>query len=326
MPKLWALGAFATVLVGLVLLCAGISKLYGREINERFALVFVLASLGLCYSIYDLPRGTVRQAFSYQSPFAVVVLTAAVMVFLSRRRQLIDRFLGIVLFVTGLHFLAKAGLAVLVGSGATAKDYVNTNYALISQSATGVLVVAVGLTLLAVLALEIMAEQRSESEQDMLSTLANRRGFDRRVQALLAQAPNGRHAIILCDLDHFKRINDTYGHHCGDLVITGFGKLLRRSSPQNAAVGRIGGEEFAIFLPNTDRDSAVLFAQALRAATMTLPGLPGDIIITASFGVSALTSLDGLADAFRQADIALYKAKNAGRNRVKLAQSDALTG
>jgi diguanylate cyclase (GGDEF)-like protein len=322
LQKPWALGAFTTVLIGLVLLAVGIGKLYERELEKRIVAVFICASVTLCYSVYNLPRGTPLQAFSYQSPFAVVLLTSATIVFLSRRRQSVDRFLAIMLLLTGLHFFAKAAMAVIVGSGTTAKDYVHTNYALISQSATGVLVVAVGLTLLAVLTLDIMAEQRSESEQDMLSTLANRRGFDRHVHFLLAQAPNRTHAIVLCDLDKFKRINDTYGHHVGDLVIKSFGKLLRHASPERAPVGRIGGEEFAIFLPDSDIDSAVLFAQALRAATMTLPDLPSNLIVTASFGVSLVTSSEGLAEALRQADIVLYKAKNAGRNRVKIAVSD----
>ncbi len=318
-PKVWAIGAFATVLIGMMLLRVGIGHLYGRRLDKRIAVFFVGASIILCYVIYDLPRGTPVQAFSYQSPFAVVLLDSAFVVLSSRGRQAIDRFLGMLMLFTGLHFLAKAGLAVLVGAGSVARDYIHTNYALISQSATAILVVAVGLTLLAALVLEIMADQRSESEKDTLSALANRRGFDRQVQSLLGEAPNGQHAVILCDLDHFKRINDTYGHHVGDLVIQAFGQLMNDSAPKRAALGRIGGEEFAIFLPDTEVGTALLFAQALRGATMTLPGLPDNLSVTASFGVSSLTTTDGLQEAYRQADLALYTAKNAGRNQVKLA-------
>ncbi len=322
--KIWALGAFATVLIGMMLLRVGIGHLYGRRLDKRIAAFFVGASIILSYVIYDLPRGTPVQAFSYQSPFAVVILDSAFVVLASRGRQMIDRFLGMLMLFTGLHFFAKAGLAVLVGSGSVAKDYIHTNYALVSQSATAILVVAVGLTLLAALVLEIMADERSESERDTLSALPNRRGFNRQVQSLLDEAPNGRHAVILCDLDHFKRINDTYGHHVGDLVIQGFGQLMNDSAPKRAALGRIGGEEFAIFLPDTEIAAAVLFAQALRGATMTLPGFPESLTVTASFGVSALTTATGLAEAYRQADLALYTAKNAGRNQVKLASDNHL--
>jgi hypothetical protein len=210
--KPWAIGAFASVLTGMTLLTQGVGALYGRRLDLRIMAVFLGGSLLLCFAIYDLPRGTPLQAFSYQAPFAIVILAGSLVVFTARRPTMIDRFLNIVLLITGLHFFAKAGLAVLVGSGHAAKDYVHTNYALISQSATAVLVVAVGLTLLAALVLEIMAHDKSESEIDALSGLANRRGFERQVQAVLREAPHGMHGIMLCDLDHFKRINDTYGH------------------------------------------------------------------------------------------------------------------
>ncbi|HEV7435787.1 MAG TPA: GGDEF domain-containing protein, partial [Pseudorhizobium sp.] len=111
--------------------------------------------------------------------------------------------------------------------------------------------------------------------------------------------------------------NDTYGHHVGDLVIQAFGKVLRNYAPATSAIGRIGGEEFAIFLLGTPADVALSFAQTLRKATTTIEDLP--VTPTASFGVASLASAPELQDAFRRADMALYEAKNAGRNRVKLA-------
>lgn len=322
LPKLWALSAFASVLFGIVMLNTGISQLYGQRLDRWLIASFSAASLVLAYSIYDLPRGTPAHAFLYQAPFAIVVLTSALMVLSSHRRTTVDRFLGMLLLVTGMHFIAKAGLAVAVGSGSVAKDYIYTNYALVSQSSTAVLMVGIGLTLLATLILDILKEQRTESEIDLLSGVANRRGFDRRIRGLLERAPEANHAVVLCDMDHFKRINDTYGHAAGDLVIEGFGRRLRDCVPNNAIVGRIGGEEFAIFLPNTSPADALRLAEALRAETWNMAGLPDGLTVTASFGVSSVLSSDGLAEAFRQADMALYTAKNAGRNRVRIAEGD----
>lgn len=323
LPKLWALGAFASVLFGMVMLNTGISELYGRRLDRRLIASFAAASLILAYSIYDLRRGTPTHAFLYQAPFAIIVLTSALMVLSSHRRTTVDRFLGMLLLITGLHFIAKAGLAVAVGSGGRAEDYIHTNYALVSQSSTAVLMVGIGLTLLATLILEIMKDQRTESEIDLLSGVANRRGFDRRIRALLDQAPDTDHAVVLCDMDHFKRINDTYGHATGDLVIEGFGRRLRACVPEDAIVGRIGGEEFAIFLPNTEQSKALQLAEALRTETWNMSGLPDSLKVTASFGVASLSTGDSLAEAFRQADMALYAAKNAGRNRIRVA--DGLT-
>lgn len=312
-PRLWALGAFATALCGMVMLTVGMGDMYNRRIDVRVTAIFVAASLLMAFLIYDLPRETPLHAFLYQSPFALVVLAGALIVTLARERTAIDRFLGLLLLATGIHFFAKAGLAVASGSGKTAKDYIHTNYALISQSMTAVLMVGVGLTLLAKLVLEIFALQKTEAEIDMLSGLSNRRGFDRRVQALFSGHPSGPHAIVLCDLDHFKHINDTFGHHVGDTVIQAFGEHLRFNVPQGAAVGRIGGEEFALFLPRTGADAAVQLAQRLRLETMSLSDLPPSIYVTASFGVAPVFSELGLKEAYRQADQALYRAKNFGR-------------
>lgn len=318
-PRLWALGAFASVLFGLTMMTAGIGEMYLRRIDTRGIAIFLSASLFLGYIIYDLPRGTPLHAFLYQAPFAITVLAGALVVLSAPHRTGLDRFLGILLLVTGLHFLAKAGLAVVFGAGSTAKDYVHTNYALISQSLTAVLMVATGLTLLAKIVLEIMALQQTQSELDSLSGLANRRGFDRRADALLREDPQGPHAIILCDLDHFKQINDTFGHHTGDAVIRGFGERLRACAGIKAVAGRMGGEEFALFLPGTEIDAAVQIAQRLRLEVMSLPDLPHGLKVTASFGVAPVPFQTSLAEACRLADQALYRAKNAGRNRVKLA-------
>jgi len=327
LTKFWAMGAFATVLAGIILLRQGIGELYGGKLDLLKASCFWLAGIFVNFLIYDLPRSGVTHAFSYQTPFALVVLSSAFAVFSSARRLAIDRAFGFLLLVTGLHFFAKAALAVVAGAGVTAKDYVHTNYALISQSSTAVLMVAVGLMLLSVLVLEIMADERSNSEKDSLSGLANRRGFENGVKAALAFAPDCRHALILCDLDHFKDVNDTYGHHGGDLVIQAFGDLLRASAAKNAVVGRIGGEEFAIFMPDTATEMAALFAQALRGGVMgiSVSPLPSSFRMTASFGVAELAPGDDLAAAMRDADAALYEAKRSGRNCVRQARAQGFT-
>ena len=319
--KVWAIGAFATLLGGMILLRIGIGELYGSRINFAFAGAFFAAGVVVDLLIYDLPRGTPLQAFLYQAPFALVILSSAVAVLTSTHRLPIDRALGGLLLLTGLHFFAKAGLAVVVGAGQTAKDYIGTNYALVSQSSTAILIVAVGLMLLSVFVLGIMADERSISEQDPLSGLANRRGFDNGVSAAIARSPDGSHAFIFCDLDHFKSINDAHGHEAGDLVIRAFGDLLRLSAPVKSVVGRIGGEEFAIFLPGTSMEVAAMFAHALRSGTeeMKIAGLPNSLSVTASFGVAELVPGARTADAMRDADVALYEAKRAGRNCVREA-------
>ncbi|HEV7433799.1 MAG TPA: GGDEF domain-containing protein [Pseudorhizobium sp.] len=319
-----AVGSFATALGGLVLLRIGISYLYGERIRLINQTLFVLFWVTVYLFIYDAPRDTALHAVSYQAPFAILAFSGVRTVLQSTRRLPIDITLAGLLFLTGLHFVSKAYLAVTLGAGVTAKDFVHTSYAIISQSAAGIMIVTVGLTLLAMLVLEIMAEERSKSETDPLSGLLNRRGFEKQSIKLVERNPMERHALIMCDLDHFKSINDTHGHHFGDRVIETFGKLLAKNAPDNAIVARLGGEEFAVFLPWTTVEAAVSFAAALRTAisSHTFAGLPPGFRATSSFGVSAWSSKVTLQQNLQQADLALYEAKRAGRDCVKCATSE----
>ncbi|MDP9836665.1 diguanylate cyclase (GGDEF)-like protein [Neorhizobium huautlense] len=321
-PTPWAMAAYGTVLAGLVLLHWGVSVLYDRPFPKWFAIGVFLAGMAAYLVVLDLPRSWWGYGFVYQGPYALVTLSAAGNVFMSKRRTAMDRALATVLVVSGGHFLVKATLAAVMGPGSTASAYVSTNYAVVSQSITAVLIVAVGLMLLAVLTLDIMAVERGRAEHDSLSGLANRRGFEVAVKREINRPGERHHAVILCDLDHFKSINDTYGHHVGDMVISAFGTMIAAQVADDAIIGRIGGEEFAVFLPETSPAMAVVVAETLRigARTMIVSGLPGGSVVTASFGVAALPTKGNLETALRAADVALYSAKRGGRDCVHRAR------
>ncbi len=317
-PQLWAMAAYGTVLAGLIMLHWGVSVLYDRPFPKWFAASIFFAGMAAYLVVVDLPRFWWGYGFVYQGPYALVTLSAALHVFLSERRTAMDRALAIVLVVSGGHFLVKATLAAVMGPGSTPSAYVSTNYAVVSQSITAVLIVAVGLMLLAVLTLDIMAVERGRAERDSLSGLANRRGFEKAVKRVIDRRGEHQNTLILCDLDHFKSINDTYGHHAGDMVINAFGTMIAAQAGSGAIVGRIGGEEFAVFLQDTSPSMAVAVAETLRIGvrTMMIPGLPGGFVVTASFGVTALPARGDLAAALRDADVALYSAKRGGRDCV----------
>ncbi|MCJ8518215.1 diguanylate cyclase (GGDEF)-like protein [Pseudorhizobium tarimense] len=314
-----AIAAFVSVLGGLQLLRIGIARLYEDRISLPDQVMFFLFWVIVDLLIYDLPRGTLLHSFAYQTPFAILGFNGARSVMRSKRRLPVDYALCLLLTFTGLHFLGKAWLAAAVGAGTTAKDYIHTNYAVISQSATGIMVVTVGLMLLAVLVLEIMADERSKSETDLLSALLNRRGFEQQLVRCIGRHHQGSHTLIMCDLDHFKSINDTYGHYCGDRVIEAFGQLLTEQAPKGAVVGRLGGEEFGLFLPRMSLEAAIPLANAIRTmmATLAVPGLPREFRANASFGVAPWNDRSTLQQNMQQADAALYEAKKAGRNCVR---------
>lgn len=133
-------------------------------------------------------------------------------------------------------------------------------------------------------------------------------------------------SLIAVDIDHFKRVNDTYGHPCGDEVLQAVAACLKNATRGNDLVYRYGGEEFMLLLSDTGLNDAAILAERLRqrvAEHACLTEQAGELMVTISVGVAALTAGDTEASLLQRADQALYKAKQQGRNRVVLAD-DAL--
>ncbi len=152
---------------------------------------------------------------------------------------------------------------------------------------------------------------------DPLTLLANRRRLDMAIQNELSRAQRyGKPlSLIMADIDHFKRINDSCGHDAGDLVLCNFASILREKIRQNDIAGRWGGEEFLIVLPETTLDDAVYLAEKLRVEALSQNYEGVSWQVSASFGVSTFKG-DSQQELIRRADDALYRAKNEGRNRV----------
>jgi diguanylate cyclase (GGDEF)-like protein len=121
---------------------------------------------------------------------------------------------------------------------------------------------------------------------------------------------------MICDLDHFKTVNDTYGHEVGDAVIYRFADLLRSLSREQDLAVRMGGDEFIVFLPETTLQQARLVAERLRTALTPLMLELVSSEVTVSIGLTQLDAGEQLVDAMRRADSALYAAKNSGRNQI----------
>ncbi|SPE34560.1 putative Diguanylate cyclase VdcA [Burkholderiales bacterium] len=164
---------------------------------------------------------------------------------------------------------------------------------------------------------------REDSQIDALSGLLNRRGFDRELQRLFPNAgtQDGALAVIMLDIDHFKVINDTYGHPLGDAVISVVGHLLRECVGQLGVAARYGGEEFAVLLPERPVAAAEDLAQLIRIRVEQgqIRRRKGDAPIggvTISAGVAAWRGGEDAGSLVERADRALYASKRAGRNRV----------
>ena len=166
-------------------------------------------------------------------------------------------------------------------------------------------------------------DQREEDAYlDALTKVGNRRAFDRRLVELFKSA-NVDATLVLVDLDHFKNLNDTYGHLMGDKVLQGVAKVMQKTCPDNALAARYGGEEFA-FLIQGGADIGAAIAEQTRQLLGKLllrKKSDGQVIdnITASFGVAQRNAGEYPEQLIERADKALYKAKEAGRNRVAMA-------
>jgi len=154
---------------------------------------------------------------------------------------------------------------------------------------------------------------------DPLTGLFNRRAFfEKAHQAIVRASPCNRPAAILFDLDHFKRVNDTYGHDVGDLVLR---DISRVAASDRMTVGRLGGEEFAILLEDSNLEAGLELAEDLRGrmAELTFDTERGKLTLTCSFGVSEWEPGENIDQLLKRADAALYEAKTGGRNRVVAA-------
>jgi diguanylate cyclase (GGDEF)-like protein len=162
-----------------------------------------------------------------------------------------------------------------------------------------------------------------QAEQDPLTRLLNRRSFERqaRHEAQRAQRSDGPWALLMIDIDHFKRLNDSLGHAAGDVALVAVADALRVALRTEDLAARWGGEEFVLLLVGTAPDAAVPAAERVRMALAGLALTHQDraFNITASIGVAAAHGAMELAAVLQRADEALYAAKAAGRNRVVLA-------
>ncbi len=166
-----------------------------------------------------------------------------------------------------------------------------------------------------------------QASRDALTSVANRGRLETQLAKMLEELKQTGGAfpvsVIFLDVDHFKSINDTYGHSVGDRVLIELAKLLQHETYSGELVGRYGGEEFVLLCPDTGQDDAVRRAERLRQALAAsdIGGIE-DRKITASFGVAEVALSDTIQSAFERADQCLYDAKQTGRNKVCWPQEE----
>ena len=174
--------------------------------------------------------------------------------------------------------------------------------------------------------LELCPEQAARlamvASTDPLTGLLNRRGAEVKVSAMLS-ADAMPVSVLMVDVDHFKRVNDTLGHSAGDEILTGLANMLSRDRRRSDFVVRWGGEEFVVVMPNCNQQAATAIAETIRCAIEIETGALGPAAVTVSIGVATANVVDeaDLGWLVDRADLALYDAKVGGRNRVAVQAS-----
>ena len=307
---------------GALYTCAVIAAVEGVLIRSGRAFglwidlaIFAVFSVALYYFFY-VDRSLLARIYVQNFGYGFLLCAAALRLSHLRSGRPVDRILFWTLFLFGLHFFPRTVFTVGVSPPVGELAFADSVFWQTLQLSLAVLGAALAMAILAAAVSDIVDDLRRERDLDHLTGLLNRRGFEAEIEAPMRHAPEGA-SLILCDVDHFKSINDTFGHDVGDVVLKEIGAILRRTARKGDLVGRLGGEEFAVFLPDASLADAYECAERLRQAIAKgrIPGLD-DRSITASFGVATIREAGDWTALYKMADGRLYQAKAAGRDRT----------
>lgn len=306
-------------------LAQGILQRSGKGFSPawQFA-VALLIVLPTAYFHYSHPSLLVR-TYILNFGLGSVLVAAAVKLRALRHAKPIDRLVWWTLLVFGLHFFPRILLTAEMLSTTSLDALGHSLFWLVLHVTLTLSSIVLAAILLIATPVDIIDALKEDRDHDVLSGLLNRRGFERRAKAEMIAFGDTPASLVVCDIDHFKLVNDTYGHPAGDRVLKDFSRLLRQSLRSVDVVARIGGEEFVALLPDCDAHDALFLVERLRLRLTRerYAGIAAHSPVTASFGVSEHAPGESLWDWFARTDIALYAAKTGGRNRIFIHQTDA---
>ncbi len=286
---------------------------------------FILTAISACWLLVSYYLVFTEETYNLRFTLGSIVAATLIIAVLFSMKQaqevpLVEELIYAVLVLTAMQMIVRPIFTLITSPPITSANLVGSLEWTVFNFIAGVTILALGLLFLAVSVLDMVDDLRHQARSDAGTGLLNRRGFESCALKAIdkAKADNRSLSLIVCDIDRFKSVNDIYGHSAGDLVLRSVADVLESSVRKGDRVGRIGGEEFAILLSATDVEIAAALAQAmcLSIEMQNFPAVVSNHKVTASFGVAALEENDTYQSLFERADMALYKAKDCGRNRV----------
>lgn len=320
--ELQRLPANAGFLATGMLFAAAIIKRYGLPVPWRAMSVVAGLSLAIFgWFLLGDPSITAR-IYAISGGAGAIALMIVRALWPIDKPHLIDRVLFWVAALSAANLIIRPlVIFAFVGGFDSYVGFQQSIYWTTVQFSQAMVSIVAAISLMAAVAIDMIAELRREADDDQLSGLLNRRGFEAAAGAALRRCHDeGRPAaLLIADLDHFKRINDNHGHAIGDAIIAAFGAHVRAVGPQEMIAGRIGGEEFAILCPSAGVEAGRQLAEAVRTGLRAACAdrIPDRLCPTASIGLAVATPGEGLSRLMHDADQALYEAKRTGRDRVR---------
>lgn len=316
----------------------GLNARFNVRRNDGLFLGLSAVILTLVYYFYYVHQSVTVRLYVQNFGYGLMFLCAVARIGFGGKRRLIDLLILGVFLLLGLHFFPRT-IVTVIASGdldhlqtlahhEALRAFRDSPFWQVLNFSLLLFAIVVALVLLAAIGMEVVDDLIREGRMDPLTGLANRAGFDLRARALIADRSCHPLSVVLCDIDHFKAINDGYGVPAGDKVLQQFAKLLVREVRTHDAVGRFGGEEFVLLLAHMDRQGAARFAERLRieVEATRFAGLSPEAGLTACFGVAEYRSGEDLLDTLLRADRLVYAAKHGGRNQTRVDAAAAPRG
>jgi len=303
------------------LLIWGIASLYGRNFPRLpFGLAMMIAAGVIVYSFFQPSLFWLR--ITAVCGFMLLVYLICGFLIWRARSHRIDAVIAVLFAFQAALMLGRIIQLFMPGAEPpTLAAFFGSQFASSMQTANAMFAIVIGIALFARYSASLVMRLNRLAETDPLTGLLNRRAFETRVQLLRAASAPLPTGLIICDIDHFKRVNDTYGHDVGDTVLKTVARLLHDEAGEASLCARLGGEEFCILLPESNGEMTRLAATRLRVAieTQQIVSSGRRFGLTASFGYRELAPTDDLRFAMASADAAVYQAKTDGRNLVRMA-------
>ncbi len=313
----WAVLTGGFYLAGAWAISRGMAERYGGRAHPGLAMGIAAVTLVLLYYFSQVSEQLwLRMLLLNAGMFLLQVLPVRSIFYMAASRNRLERWLWGSYLLLIAYALIRLMVVVALLPEASMGELTRSGWWVLMLAANMLISLGYLLILLACTVREIFQTLRNERDHDALTCLLNRRAFWESAQQSLRGPRSPGWALLVCDVDHFKGVNDAWGHAAGDQVLQIVGQTLLQQVRQDDLVARYGGEEFVVLLRCADMSVAASVAERMRRQLSQTHCSAIAGAVTASFGVAWVASFQDLPQALERGDALLYQAKKSGRNQV----------